>query len=114
MRALAVSVNGKRLATGGVEDGVLAANISSMNSSQKPKGRALVGVLLGGFDTAANERLEWVQKSLRVGDEVCISRRDRFNRPTPPSKAPQCSRGIERTKATRAAACQEVWVDDSN
>ena len=72
MRAFVVLLNGKELATGGVGCGVLAANVTSVDPGPESSGHDEVGVQLGGLDTAKNEHVEWLQKRLRVGDEVRI------------------------------------------
>src|SRR5262245_32055497 len=79
MHALVLFVNGKKLATAGVGSrGVLAANVTwvgRLEGGPRSKGRVpndRVGVVLGGLDSTTDEHLEWRQRSLRIGDEVCI------------------------------------------
>ena len=79
MRAFALYVNGKKMSTAGIRDeGVVSAIITWVgNKSRKTLARRKgpveeIGVELGGLTTETEEYLRWHQRSLRVGDEVCI------------------------------------------
>jgi hypothetical protein len=78
MRAFALCLNGQKIATAGVGDsGVLSANITWVGKrpATSPTGTGAVeeiGVVLGGLNNETDEHLRWRQRTLRVGDEVCI------------------------------------------
>jgi hypothetical protein len=79
MRAFALYLNGRKISTAGIGAyGVLSANVTWVGGKRRPtsRGRRVaseqIGIALGGLNAKTDEHLRWSQRSLRVGDEVCI------------------------------------------
>lgn len=71
MKGLVVHLNGDRICTAAVADGVLAAAISIVGPvSLAPK--VTVDFHVGGIDGATDEQLDWPVPPLSVGDVVTI------------------------------------------
>jgi hypothetical protein len=74
MRAFIIHVNGRKICTAGIGEGVLTANAALCNKPSNLVGH-LPGYLLlqiGGLDTATNENVNWDAPDLNVGDEITI------------------------------------------
>jgi hypothetical protein len=80
MRAFRVSLNGKKLCTAGVgDDGVLTTNVTSVTGIRNASsGRSKsvqsedLFIQIGGLVSSRREHVSWLQRSLRVGDDVRI------------------------------------------
>jgi hypothetical protein len=79
MRAFEISINGKKVCTAGIEEGVLSAILSLvMRAPEGESGeKALEGPKLevGGLLTqgeGARENADWLSRDLTTGDEVTI------------------------------------------
>ena len=74
MKAFVIHVNGKKLCTIGIGDGVLTAMVMRSSSSQHISGNIQEFFLqVGGLDAATNEHVDWnVPTELSLGDEITI------------------------------------------
>jgi hypothetical protein len=79
MTAFEISVNGKRLCTAGLENGVVTTILNWVNSpSANPRRtksaapKEFLSVHAGGLDTTTGEHLTWHRRSLKVGDDISI------------------------------------------
>ena len=98
MIAFDVSVNGRRLCTAGVEDGVLSAVMTRVKErtgarrTGGPTSKAYMSVTVSGLQFNSGEHIRWRDKKLKAGDEVtvCIVDAERPDKPLerkPPDEA---------------------------
>jgi hypothetical protein len=67
MRTFEVFLNKKRLCIAGIDaDCVLSAIVDHVSKRRR------LHLVLGGLDTSAGEHVRWVDRHLRVGDEIRI------------------------------------------
>ena len=76
MLAYQITVNGKIVATAGVERGVVSviANWVFIPSdvATDPQGDWDAGLIVGALDNITSEHLKWFQGDIGVGDEITI------------------------------------------
>lgn len=76
MIAYRVEVNGKHVATAGLNQGVVAAIANWVfvpsDVASDPKTDWNAGFSLGGLDDATQESRQWFRTDLRVGDEITL------------------------------------------
>ena len=76
MLAYQISVNGKHVATGGVQQGVVSAIANwvsaPINVPEEFAHEWHAGFSLAGLDTPASEHLKWFRCDVGVGDEITI------------------------------------------
>jgi hypothetical protein len=94
MRAFQVYLNGKRLCTAGVgDDGVLTAIVTWVRGARNtPSHRSKlvqgedIFIEVGGLISPRREHVSWLQRSLRLGDDVRITvvERTSVDRPSSP------------------------------
>jgi len=83
MRACEVYRNGKKLCLAGIgNDGVLSTIATWVGGS----GRAELGLTVGGLISPANEHVRWVDRKLRVGDEIKLKIAERGSVDIPKNK----------------------------
>jgi len=110
MRAFQVYLNGKMICTAGVgDDGVLTTNVTSVTgirntSSGRSKSmqREDLFIEVGGLISPRREHVGWLQRSLRLGDDVRITvvERESVDRP----------RSRKRTDPTQELRAQKKYV----
>ena len=73
MLAYQITVNGKHVATAGVQQGVLSAIANWVSPpSDAPEDSWHAGFSLAGLDSLASEHLKWFRCDVQVGDEISI------------------------------------------
>ena len=80
MTAFQLHLNGKKVCTAGIGDpGVLSANVTWVRREiENPRTNNAASVdeeltlQVGGLVSETDEHVRWIQRRLKVGDEVCI------------------------------------------
>ena len=87
MKAMEISINGRKQCVTGVGTrGVLATTVNWINTQNIAKSDCEFGIVAGGLKIDAKKRtsnIEWLNKQLRLGDEITIRliETDRANNP---------------------------------
>ena len=72
MRTFEVFLNRKRLCIAGIEADCVLSAIINYVSIKRDRKRDRSGLTVGGLNTEKDEHVRWVNRSLRVGDEIRI------------------------------------------
>jgi len=83
---LGISVNGKRICTAGLEDGIVTAEVNTTEAGAAPVSGVIAVLHVHGSstETGLDELLSWGMHELTVGDsvEIKIISTDEFDEPT--------------------------------
>ena len=115
MTAFEVFLNERRIATAGVgTDGVLSAHVTWVGGPRGPKKKPSDDLFLavGGLVSPADEHVRWMQRPLRVGDEVRfrVVSREKVDKPRKRVHRDRAQELREKKRYVRRVAKELGWT----
>lgn len=114
MLAFAISINGKKSCTVGLDEpGVVTTCLTWVRGQEKPKPEADdLSVIAGGLISRTNTHLTWMQRPLKMGDviEIKIIQAEKTNKPKSKSRETAATRAKRTKDYVRKTAKSLGWT----